>query len=367
MIVLLFREEMKTETHFGARLEDGRRFTQTSRCAWAAPPPPLGATVLGTTERGGRLTMESGDSQITRWPPARHHLRWALPDPRNGWHWRDTRVCAGSHLWGLCSGAASPEPLWGPSLTSPEGCAWATKWEAKPRSFQEGLHVWGFCFLLPPASSWLKLVNLTCSCHSNSSVVGFALGESITGATHSHCVEEKGEVNPVLQQPSATVPTFAFILPQWTPGSWSKKIFSQILPQGWRKGHGLLAPHLWLKDLGPCLLSRAPRSGYQTLGFIYPTEFRHPLDSWQFWAHCNPFQDHCSHGVRGGDMFSAWAQRWSGLLLGVSCPLPPPPPRSMPVPWTSGPRCPHSPHLEPEPPSFLSGISSSLGLLVLFL
>lgn len=61
--------------------------------------------------------------------------------------------------------------------------------------------------------------SVTCACHSDSSVVGFALGESSSGETHSHCAEEMGEVNPVLEQPSATVPRFAFILPRWTPGS----------------------------------------------------------------------------------------------------------------------------------------------------
>lgn len=156
-------------------------------------------------------------------------------------------------------------------------------------------------------------------------------------------MEEKGEVNPVPQQPIITVPGWAFILPWWTRGS-----CLQILPQCWRKGHCLLVPHLRLEDVSPCLLelpalnisrgTAAPLQSSVVLSFLGNSALTATLS------------ETIAHTMYTKGTFSAWSALWSCPLLRIGRPLFPPPLRATPVPWTSTPDAPRIQN--PHPQSF---------------
>lgn len=108
--------------NFWARIEDGWRFVQMSQCMWGVPPLPLAPVCLELRNGGGEA--DNGDQGLT------DHLLSNCPSTisnatsqtyRNVWRWPNARVWVGLLLRGSRTHAASPEPLWGPSLSSQEG------------------------------------------------------------------------------------------------------------------------------------------------------------------------------------------------------------------------------------------------------
>lgn len=102
-------------------------------------------------------------------------------------------------------------------------------------------------------------------------------------------------------------PWMGLHLAPWTPGSWLKMIFFQILPNaggfcaiGREEGPPSCCSSLatW-RPLSP-LQPRTSISVYQPWDCISPTGFFHLLVSWQFWAHWGPFQGHCSYDGHEG-------------------------------------------------------------------
>lgn len=162
------------------------------------PPSPWHQCAWNYGMGEGRLTMEIKDSQIICWVTVPAPFPMLLPRPTE---MSDADPMPGSG-WACCFGDRAPMPLpQSPSEVLPwalrRADAWVTKQADKTRNFQEGLQVLGFCFVLPQASPWLKLVNLTCSHDSNIWVVGFASGKP------THTVwKRKGRSTPFLSSQS---------------------------------------------------------------------------------------------------------------------------------------------------------------------
>ena len=147
---------MKIETNFWGRLKDAWRFVQMSQCVGGVSLLPLAPACLQLWN--GR-EADDGERWFTGHPlndcPTPPPI--ILPNP-TGMYDADPKRGSG---WACSFGGCAPVLL--PQSTSEvlpwvlrRAGAWVTKQDAKTRSFLEALHVLGFCFVLPPASSWLK-------------------------------------------------------------------------------------------------------------------------------------------------------------------------------------------------------------------